>query len=142
MAQNSQRISWTSEEVDNKLKDIMKAAFENGLKNAKEYVPAKEGEFPSLVAGSNIAGFVKVVVSVSSSLREMSILISRCYRRQCTTKATGGKLEHNDSGGYFATCTFSLRSTHEMIRIKYSHTRRPHSGSYISPFRFTNVTQV
>ena len=41
----------------------MKAAFENGMKNAKEYVPAKEGEFPSLVAGSNIAGFVKVVVS-------------------------------------------------------------------------------
>jgi hypothetical protein len=102
MAQNSQRISWTSEEVDGKLKDIMKAAFDNGMKNAKEYVPAKEGEFPSLVAGSNIAGFVKVVVSVSSSLlREISILISRCYRRQCTTKVTGGKLEHNDSGGYF-----------------------------------------
>lgn len=63
MAQNSQRISWTREEVDEKLKAIMKAAFENGLKNAKEYVPAKEGEFPSLVAGSNIAGFVKVAVS-------------------------------------------------------------------------------
>jgi len=60
MAQNSQRISWTREEVDGKLKDIMKAAFENGLKNAKEYVPAKDGEYPSLVAGSNIAGFVKV----------------------------------------------------------------------------------
>jgi glutamate dehydrogenase (NADP+) len=65
MAQNSQRISWTSEEVDGKLKDIMKAAFDNGIKNAKQYVPAKEGELPSLVAGSNIAGFVKVVVSVS-----------------------------------------------------------------------------
>lgn len=49
----------------------MKAAFENGLKNAKEYVPAKEGELPSLVAGSNIAGFVKVAVSHSKSPSEI-----------------------------------------------------------------------
>ncbi|KAI1254344.1 hypothetical protein MGN70_004741 [Eutypa lata] len=61
MAQNSQRITWTREEVDDRLKQIMKDAFENGLNNAKEYVPSKEGELPSLVAGSNIAGFVKVV---------------------------------------------------------------------------------
>lgn len=60
MAQNSQRLSWTTEEVDNKLKDIMKNAFNNGLETAKKYVPTKEGELPSLVAGSNIAGFVKV----------------------------------------------------------------------------------
>lgn len=40
---------------------IMKDAFENGLNTAKEYVESKEGELPSLVAGSNIAGFVKVV---------------------------------------------------------------------------------
>ncbi|KAK8034382.1 hypothetical protein PG993_009377 [Apiospora rasikravindrae] len=61
MAQNSQLISWTREEVDERLKLIMKEAFENGLNTAKEYVEAKEGELPSLVAGSNIAGFVKVV---------------------------------------------------------------------------------
>jgi hypothetical protein len=72
MAQNSQRISWTREEVDGKLKDIMKAAFENGMKHAKEYVPAKEGEFPSLVAGSNIAGFVKVAVSPRNSPNTIS----------------------------------------------------------------------
>lgn len=60
MAQNSQRLSWTSEEVDQKLKGIMKAAFDNALKTAEEYVTAKQGELPSLVAGSNIAGFVKV----------------------------------------------------------------------------------
>ncbi|EFX05298.1 NADP-specific glutamate dehydrogenase [Grosmannia clavigera kw1407] len=60
MAQNSQRLSWAEEEVDNKLKDIMKNAFENGLNTAKEYVEAADGELPSLVAGSNIAGFVKV----------------------------------------------------------------------------------
>jgi glutamate dehydrogenase (NADP+) len=60
MAQNSQRLAWTREEVDEKLKGIMKQAFENGLKTASQYVKAGEGELPSLVAGSNIAGFVKV----------------------------------------------------------------------------------
>ncbi|KAH8888906.1 NADP-specific glutamate dehydrogenase [Thozetella sp. PMI_491] len=60
MAQNSQRLAWTKEEVDEKLKVIMKNAFSNGLNTAKDYVTAGEGEFPSLVAGSNIAGFVKV----------------------------------------------------------------------------------
>jgi glutamate dehydrogenase (NADP+) len=60
MAQNSARLQWTSEEVDNKLKDIMKTCFENCLETAKEYVPRAEGEFPSLVAGANIAGFSKV----------------------------------------------------------------------------------
>jgi len=60
MAQNSQRVPWTSEEVDQKLKDIMKNCFDNCLNTAKEYIPAKEGEFPSLVGGGNIAGFIKV----------------------------------------------------------------------------------
>ena len=60
MAQNSQRISWTKEEVDDKLKGIMEACFKNGLETAKEFVEPAEGEFPSLVAGSNIAGFSKV----------------------------------------------------------------------------------
>ncbi|KAK1835369.1 NADP-specific glutamate dehydrogenase [Podospora conica] len=60
MGQNSQRLMWTREEVDEKLKVIMKNAFELGLNTAKEYVKAEEGELPSLVDGSNIAGFVKV----------------------------------------------------------------------------------
>ncbi|KAL2260141.1 hypothetical protein VTK26DRAFT_5956 [Humicola hyalothermophila] len=60
MSQNSQRLGWSKEEVDQKLKDIMKNAFYLGLNTAKEYVDASEGELPSLVAGSNIAGFVKV----------------------------------------------------------------------------------
>jgi glutamate dehydrogenase (NADP+) len=64
MAQNSQRLSWTSEEVDNKLKDIMKNAFDNCLATAKEYVTPAEGEFPSLVAGANIAGFSKVAAAM------------------------------------------------------------------------------
>lgn len=64
MAQNSARLKWTEEEVDEKLKGIMEAAFKNGLETAKKYVEAKEGEFPSLVAGSNIAGFVKVAAAM------------------------------------------------------------------------------
>ena len=59
MAQNSARIKWTSEEVDAKLKDIMKNCFENCLNTAKEYATPKEGEYPSLVAGANIAGAIK-----------------------------------------------------------------------------------
>jgi len=64
MAQNSQRLSWTTEEVDNKLKSIMENCFKNGLETAKEYVEPCEGELPSLVAGSNIAGFKKVVAAM------------------------------------------------------------------------------
>merc|ERR1712230_293250 len=45
-------------------KGIMEAAFKNGLETAKKYVEAKDGEFPSLVAGSNIAGFVKVAAAM------------------------------------------------------------------------------
>ena len=60
MGQNSQRLAWSREEVDEKLKGIMKNAFELGLNTAKVYVKAEDGELPSLVDGSNIAGFVKV----------------------------------------------------------------------------------
>lgn len=64
MAQNSARLTWTAEEVDNKLKGIMESCFQNGLETAKEFVPSGEGEFPSLVAGSNIAGFSKVAAAM------------------------------------------------------------------------------
>lgn len=64
MAQNSQRISWSSEEVDDKLKGIMEEAFKIGLQTAQKYVKGGEGEYPSLVAGSNIAGFVKVAAAM------------------------------------------------------------------------------
>jgi len=64
MAQNSQRLSWTTEEVDEKLKGIMKAAFDNCLETAKEYITPAEGEFPSLVGGANVAGFRKVAAAM------------------------------------------------------------------------------
>ena len=55
MSQNSMRYSWSAEEVDAKLKGIMKNIFESSVAAAKEY--GLEGD---LVAGANIAGFLKV----------------------------------------------------------------------------------
>jgi glutamate dehydrogenase/leucine dehydrogenase len=54
MSQNSQRLNWTREEVDNRLSSIMKSIHTSCV----EY--GKEGEFINYVKGANIAGFVKV----------------------------------------------------------------------------------
>lgn len=56
MSQNSERLSWTFEEVDAKLQNIMVNIFHNLDDAAKRY--GKEGDY---VAGANIAGFEKVV---------------------------------------------------------------------------------
>ncbi len=55
MSQNSMRYSWSAEEVDEKLKGIMKNIFKNSLEAANKY-----GFGDDLVAGANIAGFIKV----------------------------------------------------------------------------------
>ena len=55
MSQNSLRLSWTSEEVDEKLHQIMKNIYKNSADAAKKY-----GMDGDLVAGANIAGFEKV----------------------------------------------------------------------------------
>ena len=55
MSQNSERLSWTFEEVDAKLKQIMINIFHNAYDRSKEY--DVEG---NLVVGANIAGFLKV----------------------------------------------------------------------------------
>ena len=55
MSQNSERLSWTFEEVDARLKDIMVNIYHNIDQAAKRY--GKEGDY---VAGANIAGFEKV----------------------------------------------------------------------------------
>ncbi|CDK26318.1 unnamed protein product [Kuraishia capsulata CBS 1993] len=61
MAQNSQRVQWTTEEVDLKLKDIMVNCFDNCLNTAIAYSSETNANaLPSLVKGANIAGFVKV----------------------------------------------------------------------------------
>ena len=55
MSQNSERLSWTSEEVDAKLKGIMKAIHDNAWNAAEKY-----GHKGNYVMGANIAGFTKV----------------------------------------------------------------------------------
>lgn len=55
MSQNSLRMSWTFEEVDEKLKDIMKNIYHNSKNAADEY-----GNSGNLIIGANIAGFLKV----------------------------------------------------------------------------------
>lgn len=55
MTQNSMRLSWTFEEVDEKLQEIMKGIFARASEAAKEY-----GEEGNIIAGSDIAGFLRV----------------------------------------------------------------------------------
>ncbi len=55
MSQNSMRLSWSFEEVDSKLHDIMKGIHRNAYEAAKAY--GFEGNY---VVGANIAGFLKV----------------------------------------------------------------------------------
>ncbi len=55
MSQNSMRYSWTAEEVDAKLHQIMKNIFDSSVSAANKY-----GLGDDLVAGANIAGFIKV----------------------------------------------------------------------------------
>ena len=59
MSQNSERLSWTREEVDQRLQDIMKAIHTQSYQAAEEY-----GMKDNLVAGANIAGFIKVADSM------------------------------------------------------------------------------
>ena len=61
MSQNSERRTWTFEEVDNTLKGIMVGIFHNLDNAAKEY--GREGDY---VAGANIAGFLKVADAMLS----------------------------------------------------------------------------
>ena len=55
MAQSSQRLYWSFEEVDKKLKDIMVNIFRSVDKTAEEY-----GAHNNFVVGANITGFAKV----------------------------------------------------------------------------------
>ena len=55
MSQNSERLSWTEEEVDNRLKTMMKNIYDKSVEAAARY-----GLGYDLIAGGNIAGFEKV----------------------------------------------------------------------------------
>ena len=61
MAQNSMRLSWSFEEVDSRLKEIMVNIFNSSKEVAKEY--GAEGNY---VVGANIAGFLKVADAMMS----------------------------------------------------------------------------
>ena len=61
MSQNSQRLSWTFDEVDAKLKQIMEDIFANVDAAAKDY-----GFEKNYVVGANIAGFLKVVDAMNA----------------------------------------------------------------------------
>ena len=61
MSQNSERLSWTFEEVDGKLQNIMVNIFHNLDDAAKRY--GMEGNY---IAGANIAGFEKVVDAMTA----------------------------------------------------------------------------
>ena len=61
MSQNSERLSWTFEEVDSKLQTIMVNIFHNLDNAAKQY--GMEGNY---VAGANIAGFLKVAEAMTA----------------------------------------------------------------------------
>jgi glutamate dehydrogenase (NADP+) len=55
MSQNSLRLSWTREEVDNRLQLIMKSIHQSCLDASEAY--GKKGDY---LTGANIAGFLKV----------------------------------------------------------------------------------
>ena len=61
MSQNSERLSWTFEEVDAKLKGIMKSIFKSCDEAARTY--GLEGNY---MAGANIAGFLKVAEAMKA----------------------------------------------------------------------------
>ena len=63
MSQNSMRLSWTFEEVDAKLKEIMIGIFNNIDSAAKEY--GMQGNY---VVGANIAGFLKVACAMAQGI--------------------------------------------------------------------------
>ena len=61
MSQNSLRLSWTREEVDEKLRGIMVSIHEQAHSTAKEY--GREGDY---VFGANVAGFLKIAEAMAA----------------------------------------------------------------------------
>lgn len=60
MCQNAMKYSWSKEEVDEKLHQIMVGIFHDAYNAAKEYNMENEQHQANLLAGANIAGFAKV----------------------------------------------------------------------------------
>ena len=61
MSQNSLRLSWTREEVDQRLENIMVNIHKNASETAKKY--GREGDY---VFGANVAGFLKIAEAMQA----------------------------------------------------------------------------
>ena len=61
MSQNSLRLSWTREEVDQRLESIMVNIHKNAAETAKQY--GREGDY---VFGANVAGFLKIAEAMQA----------------------------------------------------------------------------
>ncbi len=59
MSQNSERLVWTEEEVEQRLQNMMVNIYRSSLEAAKKY-----GLGYDLIAGANIAGFIKVATAM------------------------------------------------------------------------------
>jgi glutamate dehydrogenase (NADP+) len=70
MAQNSQRLQWSSAEVDTRLKEIMTQCYEicldAGARWSDDPAHLSGKVAPSLLAGANVAGFIKVADAMRS----------------------------------------------------------------------------
>ena len=80
MSQNSMRLSWTFDEVDQKLKQIMVNIFHNTADTAKQF--GHEGDY---VVGANIAGFMKVakaMLAQGHGLREYATQSAARFERR------------------------------------------------------------
>ncbi|CAA7257301.1 unnamed protein product [Cyclocybe aegerita] len=68
MAQNSQRLAWSTEEVDSKLKNIMAECYGICLSAGSKWSGEEltDGVLPSLLSGANVAGFIKVADAMKS----------------------------------------------------------------------------
>lgn len=82
MAQNSQRLTWTREEVDTKLKSLMtniyNISLDAGTRWSTDDADLKDKVMPSLLTGANVAGFIKVADAMKVGFHTF---LQRLYRR-------------------------------------------------------------
>jgi glutamate dehydrogenase (NADP+) len=80
MAQNSQRLTWTREDVDKKLKDIMTTCYNISLDAGTTWTQddLSGGKImPSLLTGANVAGFIKVADAMKVCMLALSIMSAK-----------------------------------------------------------------
>ena len=82
MAQNSQRLTWSREEVDTKLKSLMtniyNISLDAGTRWSTDDADLKDKVMPSLLTGANVAGFIKVADAMKV---RFFVFLQRWHRR-------------------------------------------------------------